>query len=230
MKSESTMNAERIFRKSDSPFVQQITRVQYHAATIDVTKPDGCWDMVVLRRQGEVIVLQTGLITRPVVLKFGPGDEYLCVSLRPGVYMPGLPGSQMLDKGIERPVASRTKFWLGNDRFEIPNFENAEGMVRRLAKAGRLAQDEIVHSLVQERPKAASLRTVQRRFINATGVTWKHLEMIFRAGQAVDMLRRGAPALEVTARLGYADQAHLIRSLRGFMGQTPGEISRATEA
>lgn len=224
------MNVERIYRKSDSPFVQHVARVQYHAATVDITKPDGCWDFVVLRRQGKVTVLQTGLITRPVALKFAAGDEYLCVSLRPGVFMPGLPGWQMLDKGVERPIASKAEYWLGNDRFEIPNFENVEGMVERLAREGRLAQDEIVDGLVQERPKAATLRTVQRRFLNATGMTWKHLEMIFRAGQAVEMLRSGTPTLDVAARLGYADQAHLIRSLRRFMGQTPREITRAIEA
>jgi AraC-like DNA-binding protein len=40
-------------------------------------------------------------------------------------------------------------------------------------------------------------------------------------------LERGTPPIEVAQQLGYADQAHLTRSLQRFMGRTPGEIQRS---
>ena len=45
--------------------------------------------------------------------------------------------------------------------------------------------------------------------------------------RAVDLLGRGVPALEVVRLAGYADQPHLTRSLKRFVGQTPSQIAIA---
>jgi AraC-like DNA-binding protein len=47
------------------------------------------------------------------------------------------------------------------------------------------------------------------------------IRQVRRAERAVELLDRGVPALEVTRRAGYADQPHLTRSLKRFVGQTP---------
>jgi AraC-like DNA-binding protein len=39
-------------------------------------------------------------------------------------------------------------------------------------------------------------------------------------------LRMGQAAADVAFALGYADQAHMINSLKAIMGQTPGQIAR----
>jgi AraC-like DNA-binding protein len=41
----------------------------------------------------------------------------------------------------------------------------------------------------------------------------------------VELLGSGVPPLEVARRAGYADQPHLIRSLKRFVGQTPSQIA-----
>ena len=73
---------------------------------------------------------------------------------------------------------------------------------------------------------AMSERTLQRHFLKTTGLTYKHFTLIQRAQQAMAMLRAGQPAADVVFALGYADQAHMINSLRQIMGQTPGQIAR----
>ena len=50
-------------RNADSPLVERVTRVVFDGDDPDVTTPDGCWDIVIMRRQGQVAVLQTGVIT-----------------------------------------------------------------------------------------------------------------------------------------------------------------------
>ena len=90
-------------RASDSSLVARITRVRYEQDTQDVTAPDGCWDLVVMKVGGRVRMLQTGLITKPVVLGYQAGDEYLAISFRPGVFRPRLPGVEMLDRGLLLP-------------------------------------------------------------------------------------------------------------------------------
>jgi AraC-like DNA-binding protein len=57
-----------------------------------------------------------------------------------------------------------------------------------------------------------------------TGLSRGAIERIRRAERAVELLTRGVPASDVARRTGYADQSHLIRSLKRFVGQTPSQI------
>jgi hypothetical protein len=223
------MSARREERDSDSPLVARITHVRYDRDTHDVTTPDGCWDIVVMKVGGRVSMLQTGVITRPVALDYGAGDEYLAISFKPGVFRPRLPGARMLDRGQPLPSAppgsAPGSFWLEREKLEIPTFENAEGMVDRLVRRELIVRDEIVEGVVEGRPRAISPRSVQRHFLEAMGMTAKRLAQIQRARRAVDLLRQGRRAVDVALELGYADQPHLTRSLKAIMGQTPGELA-----
>jgi AraC-like DNA-binding protein len=143
------------------------------------------------------------------------------------VFVPALPGAQMVDRGVLRPLTSSRTFALEGERLEIPGFDNAEGLVDRLVRRGLLVRDEIVAGVVEGRPLAASPRSVQRHFLHATGVTAKQLSQIQRACTAVTLLRAGRAPIEVAIELGYADQPHLTRSLKRLMGQTPAQIARA---
>ena len=43
------------------------------------------------------------------------------------------------------------------------------------------------------------------------------------------LLKDGTSILDTVVAAGYFDQAHLTRSLKRFVGQTPSDIVRATE-
>jgi AraC-like DNA-binding protein len=219
------MIVRRVRRGSDSPFVAAISHVSYEGRLPDSTIPDGLWDIVVQKHAGMIAVLQTGLITRPVELGYGSGDEHLSISFRPGVYMPRLPGARMVDRGVFRPTISKRAFELDNDVFEIPSFENAEGLVERLVRRGLIVRDDIVDDVAEGRPVAMSTRAVERHFRWALGLTPKQLEQIHRANRAVTMLEAGRSPVDVAADLEFADQSHLTRSLKRFTGRTPGEIA-----
>ncbi len=220
------MTVVRDVRASDSPLVERITRVRFEADWRGETTPDGCWDIVVRRVGGRVELLQTGLITRPVELAYDAGDEYLSISFKPGVFMPQLPGKRMVDRGLLRPTPSPRTFWLNRDELEIPTFDNAEGLVDRLVRRELLVRDEIVEGVVEGRPRAIHPRSVQRHFLDATGVTAKRLEQIQRACRAVERLAGGKRAIDVALELGYADQSHMTRALKAIMGKTPGAVAR----
>jgi hypothetical protein len=86
---------------------------------------------VVLKQRGRTTVLQTGLITRPVLLANEAGDSYLAISFKPGVFAPKTPGSQMVDRGLVRPLVSVRAFAIEGETLEVPTFENAEVMPSR---------------------------------------------------------------------------------------------------
>ena len=221
------MPIHRRYRSADSPFIERVTHVVYDGDAGDVTTPDGCWDIVFRRRRGALEVLQTGLITRPIPLDYEPGDEYMSVSFKPGVFMPMLPGARMLDRAFVRPNVGGRAFWLDGDVLEVPTFENAEGLVQRLARRGLLTQDQVVLRMLDGDRRALTARTAQRHFRQAVGVTYKGLHQMLRAQRAIDLLHAGQSIIDVAQNLGFADQAHLTRSLKALTGQTPGAIVRA---
>jgi hypothetical protein len=212
--------------RADPAFVERVTHVTYETRELEWSTPDGCWDLVVLKKRGQTLVLHTGLISKPVRLENEPGDSFLAISFKPGVFLPSAPGSTMLDRGVLRPLPTVRTFALENDRFEVPSFESAEQLVTRLADRGLLARDELVESVAAGEPRAATPRSLQRHFLAALGMTPKKFSQIKRASAAVDLLRRGLSPAEVALEAGYSDQPHLTRSLKAIMGQTPGELVR----
>jgi Helix-turn-helix domain len=216
----------RLERAADSSLVERITCVTYDEPTRELSTPDGCWDIVVMRRRGITLVLQTGVISRPVPLENDPGDSFLAISFKPGVFLSRTPGRDMIDRALVRPLVTAGAFALDAETLEIPTFENAEGLVERLVRRGLLARDELVEGAAQGRPRAISPRSMQRHFLSALGMTPKQFAQIRRAGRAVDLLRTGMAPAEVAIEAGFADQPHLTRSLKAIMGQTPGELLR----
>ena len=215
-------------RPVDSPYLESISSIRFTAAGETLMRPDGCWDIAILKRGDDVQVLRTGLTTRSVVYQHDAGDEILVISFKPSTFMPLMPGEIMRDEGVMLEKFGGRNFWIGTDVREIPTFENADVFVERLVRDGIVENNDIVASVVEGHAKAMSERTMQRHFLRTTGLTYKSFTLIERAQKAMSLLRMGRPAADVAFALGYADQAHLINSLKAIMGETPGQIVRAS--
>jgi AraC-like DNA-binding protein len=113
---------------------------------------------------------------------------------------------------------------------EIPDYDNADAFVDRLVREELLVRDPLIESGLNGQWKDLSLRSVQRRFLRATGLTQTAFRQIERAHRAVELLEQGVPILDTALRTGYADQAHLTRSLRRFVGQTPAQVFRQRQS
>jgi methylphosphotriester-DNA--protein-cysteine methyltransferase len=93
-----------------------------------------------------------------------------------------------------------------------------------------LAHDQVVGDVLRGKTQDLSLRSVQRRFVQVTGLTYKTIQQIERAKQATALLQSGVPISETTYQAGYFDQAHLTNSLRRFYGQTPAQIIQSDDS
>lgn len=87
-----------------------------------------------------------------------------------------------------------------------------------------VAAEPAVSAVLRGEPPAATQRTLQRRFVQAAGVTLGAVRQIERAPYATTLLRRGVSIAETTYQAGYFDQPHLTRSLKRLVGQTPAEL------
>jgi AraC-like DNA-binding protein len=87
-------------------------------------------------------------------------------------------------------------------------------------------RDPVVEAAIQGHTPDMSVRSLQYRFSQATGLTHKMIQQIERARRAVKLLAYGTPISDTAFELGYFDQAHLTNSLKRFVGRTPTQITR----
>ena len=212
-------------RQSDSPFVEQVWRARSMRSgtfnSISVTH----WEMVVSHRDGSTTFTIRGPQTRSAPLACVPGGDWVGIRFKLGTFMPRiLPGS-LLNRDINLPNAGVRTFWLDSSVWQLPDFDNADCFVDRLAKLGLLTSDPKVDNAIQGDVGDVSSRSLQRRFLQTTGLTQSTIRQIDRARSAMDRLQQGVPILDVVHDFGFYDQPHLSKSLKRWLGETPTEIA-----
>lgn len=183
------------------------------------------WEMVVTRQDEAAWLTIRGPETRASAAPVPTDAEFFGVQFSLGTYMPDLDHRRLVDGMRTFPATSRESFWLDGSTWELPRPDNVDVFVERLARAGLLVHDPAVSAAVYDDVVGISRRTLERRVVRATGLTRGTIRQIQRSERAVELLARGVPALEVVRLAGYADQAHLIRSLKRFVGQTPSQVA-----
>jgi AraC-like DNA-binding protein len=182
------------------------------------------WEIVVTRQGAAGWVSVRGPETRASTAPVPEDAEIFGVQFSLGTFMPDLDMPRLADGELTLPLASGRSFWLDGSAWEIPRPDNADVFVDRLVRAGLLIHDPVASAALHDDVQGLSTRTVERRVARATGLTRGTIMQIRRAERAVEMLSRGVPALDVARRAGYADQPHLTRSLKRFVGVTPAQI------
>ena len=217
-------------RPSDSALVERVWQSRSGQAGRFHSIATCHWEMVVSRVAGETFLTVRGPETEATSAELPPDGEWFAIRFRFGTCMPALPPGQLRDcNAVTLPGASPRSFWLNGSAVEYPTFANAETFVNRLARAGLIVADPVVQRVMSGGVFPASVRTVERRFRHVTGLTHGIARQIERARRATLLLRQGVSALDAAYAAGYYDQAHLVRSLRRFVGQTPTEIAQARQ-
>jgi AraC-like DNA-binding protein len=211
-------------RPSDSPFIERIWRSYSERDGVFTSIAANHWEMVVTRRHGVMFLTVRGPETRATRLDCSADGEWLGIRFKLGVVMPHLPASGLVDSALNLPEASSRSFWLHGAAWEFPTYENADTFVARLVREGLLAREPVVEDALRGALDECSLRTAQRHFLRATGLTHSAIRQIERARYATLLLRQGVSILEVVHAAGYFDQPHLTRALGQYIGQTPARL------
>lgn len=212
-------------RPSDSPFIERVWRSQSDRAGDFISMAEFHYGMVVTRFRGKTILTVRGPETRATPAYCPAEAEFVGIQFKPGTLMPSLPAKMVMDRrDVNLPEASSKSFWLNGSAWQFPTYDNIETFVDWLVHDGLLIHDPIVRSVLQGQPSRQSLRTVQRRFLDATGLTRGMVHQIERARNATTLLKRGMSILDTVHEAGYADQPHMTRALKHLIGQTPAQI------
>ena len=216
-------------RLSDSPFVERVWRSRSERAGTFLSVAASHFEMALTRHEGRTFVTLRGPETRATTADCPADGDWLGIRFKLGTFIPALlPGNLLDRRDVTLPGASKRAFWLNGSAWEYPDFENADVFVARLARKGVIARDAIVDDVLHGHARTLSIRSTQRHFLRATGVTCSTWRQIERARHATNLLREGGSILDTVHHAGYFDQPHLTRSLTYRIGQTPAEIMRAS--
>lgn len=212
-------------RASDHPLLEKVWRCHSDRAGTFLSVAANSFEMALTKLAGKTLLTLRGPETTATRVSCPAEGEWVGIRFKAGTFMPRfLPGRLRDHRDVTLLPATRHSFWLNGSVLDYPSFDNAESFVKRLAKSGILSRDPIVEDALLRRPRELSLRSTQRHFLRSTGVTYATFRQIERARFATILLKEGVSILDVVSRLGYFDQAHLTRSLRRFIGETPVKI------
>lgn len=212
-------------RLSDSPFVERIWRSHTERAGSFLSVAESRSELVVTKLNGTTTLTVRGPETKATLATCPADGEWLGIRLKPGTFLSHLPASMLVDGALTLPEATGHSFWLYGSAWQFPDYDNADTFVARLVREGLLVREPVVDAALQGRLNDLSLRSVQRRFLQAAGVTQSAARQIERARYATLLLQQGFSIWDTIYAAGYFDQPHLTRSLKYFIGQTPAQIS-----
>jgi len=213
-------------RPSDSPLVERVwTSYSERAGDFLSVASPNC-EMVVTRYRGQTFMTIRGPETRATVAQCPPDGEWVGIRFTLGTFLPQFAPATLADRhDVTLPGAATRSFWLGGSAWQFPDYENAETFVAGLARRGLLTRDTLADGWRRSETLPVSIRSAQRRFLHASGITRAACHSISRAREAALLLREGVPIVDVVHRTGYFDQPHLTRALRQLIGLTPSQIA-----
>ena len=214
-------------RPSGSPLIDCVWRGHSTGAGRLNSIASSHWHLVVSRVGGEIRVGGPGPEGRPAATPLPSGGSWVGIRFRLGVMLHDVPIPNLVNTEMVLPAASHRSFWWKGGTWESPTYDNAEGLVTRLAREELIGRDTLIESGMHGGGgDDVSLRTLQRRFRVATGQTRRAVLQIEQARQAAVRLCEGATPADVATELGYYDQPHLTRATRRYLGWTPAELAR----
>ncbi len=217
-------------RASDSPFIERIWRCHSEGAASFTSIAASRCELVIGSFQGKVTMTVRGPETRATPVNDCPGEgEWLGILLKLGTFLPPFSTCTLVNAGIDLPVVARNSFLLDGSIWQLPDYDNADTFIGCLMRKGLLVSDPVVEAALQDHPQDCDIRTIQRRFLRATGLTQSGVRQIERARYAMHLLQEGTSILDTVEQAGYFDQPHLTRSLKHLIGQTPAQIREQSQ-
>lgn len=215
-------------KSSLSPLVAWIWHTQSERQDTFISQAANYWEMVIWTYEGKTTLTVRGPETQASIADTPADADFLGIVFKPGVFMPHLPPNQLVNNALPLPDATAKKsVWLHNAVWQLPEYDNVDSFIQRMVNEDLLAHDPEVATAIEGHEANLSPRALQYRFLRATGLTQSTFKQIERARQAAELLKQSRSILDVVHETGYFDQAHMTRSLKRFMGQTPLQMMGA---
>lgn len=185
---------------------------------------DPCSSIILVKNKDSAEVILRGPETKPRGDILLPGYTWIGIRLKPGIQLKGFPPHQFTDKFHALPADRSGHFEFEGTRLQFPDFENVEQLIEQMYDLGYLSGEAL--DIKQPSGQGMSTKSHSRYIKRSTGLSPYKLHQLQRMAEALRLLRQGIPAAKVASQLGFADQAHLTRTAKRFLGHTPTELLR----
>ncbi|MEW2305245.1 helix-turn-helix domain-containing protein [Streptomyces sp. NPDC006655] len=212
-------------RPSELPYIERVWRSRSDEVGRMTSIAASHWELVFWEHHGQVQAAVLGPEPKARLAPVPENATFFGISFALGTSMPHVPISRLVGGSAEIPDVTRRSVWLKGSAWHPPDYDNAEAFVRRMVREGIVDRDPIVPAVLDGAAPDVSERTLQRRFVAATGLTRGAIRQIQRAREAAVLIQDGVSAQDVVHRLGYFDQPHLARSLTRYIGRTATRLS-----
>ncbi|MCX5112367.1 helix-turn-helix domain-containing protein [Streptomyces sp. NBC_00378] len=217
-------------RPSELPFIERVWRSRSGEVGRMTSIATSHWELVFWEHHGQVQATVLGPEPKACPAPVPKDATFFGISFALGTSMPHIPISRLVGGSAEIPDVTRRSVWLKGSAWHPPDYDNAEAFVRRMVREGIVDCDPIVPAVLDGASPGVSERTLQRRFVAATGLTRGAIRQIHRAREAAVLIQEGVSAQDVVHRLGYFDQPHLARSLTRYIGRTTTRLRAPDKA
>ena len=211
-------------RFSDSPYIDRVWRTRSTQDGNVISIALCALDIVIWKQQRNTYFSLQGPETHARLFPIPENAEFFGIMLKVGCHMPHIPVPQLINSAAELPGATANSFWLKGAAWEYPTYDNVEVFVDRLVRQSLLVHEPMVTALLCGHQPNLSVRTLQRRFVQTTGLSKSTIQQIERARHATILLKSGVSILDTVHETGYFDQPHLTRALSHYIGQTPRQL------
>lgn len=211
-------------RPSELPYIERVWRSRSDGTGRMTSIATSHVELVFWEHRGQVQAAVLGPEPRACPAPVPEDATFFGISFALGTSMPHLPVSRLVGGSVEIPDVTRRSVWLKGSAWHLPDYDNAEAFVRRMVREGVVDCDPIVPAVLAGAAPGVGERTLQRRFVAATGLTRGAIRQIHRARDAAVLIQEGVPARDVVHRLGYFDQPHLARSLARYIGRSSTQL------
>jgi hypothetical protein len=185
---------------------------------------DPCSSIILVKGGDDSEVILRGPETKPRGDILLPGYTWIGIRLKPGIHFKGFPAHQFTDKFHTLPADHSNYFEFDGIQLHFPDFENVEQLVEHMYDLGCLSGTVLE---AQEFPKQGMSSKSYSRYVKRnTGLSPYKLRQLQRMAEALRLLRQGMSSAKVASELGFADQAHLTRAAKQFLGHTPKELAQ----
>jgi AraC-like DNA-binding protein len=182
------------------------------------------WGLVFWERAGTACAAVTGPESRSVTAPVPEDATFVGIQFAAGTSLRTVATPRLVDSGFALPDVTRRGFWLDGRRWETPRLDDAEMLVDRLIRHDVVVRDALVTEALRGHRARVCERTLQRRFVAATGLSRGAIRQIRRARGAALLLSSGERVSDVVGELGYYDEPHLARALRRYVGRTAAQL------
>lgn len=215
-----------IERPSTSPYIQTVWQAELSGPGNHILPAKGGWDFMFVRKKygaKTFLIAPTGRAQTKIYDE--DGAIYVGIRLKTGVQVAGLYAHEMLEKMMDLQTNTQRFRWVDGSSLQVPDFENAEQFVKKLEHRNLITHNPVVTAHIEGKDLDVSTRTVQRHYLQATGLSPQYIAMIDRAFEAHKLLQKGDKAVTVAYEAGYVDQAHLTHSVKRILGTLPSKIN-----